>query len=299
MVRYYDTYIYIPNNIVSVCSSYLLSFVKWERFTHLGLGDFLENVTQWKQVKSKAEWIHINLSEVFYRFPSIDKRIFVRKYVMEKWPWPLITTGYFNVTLNGLIVRGTPDDTHIWADTLFKDNIEHLEYILYKGKDTKIISLSNLGLCDDDIVYISHMLENICVYRRKHNKKTNLEIIDLSHNNISNKYIALLLRTVKKYVSSLKKLILAFNNITNKSISIVMKYNIYNLQINLTGCKGITMKALKKHQRGEYNDGNWIRYLYCKNKIYFGIKTEPQSAIKTILKQEASKIAWYNKHWYS
>eukprot|EP01084_Bolivina_argentea_P142090 249641_1 len=105
-----------------------------------------------------------------------------------------------------------------------------------------------------------------------------LQSINLSVNNVTDKYLPLLLRTVKKYMPNLKSLDLSSNRITNRSLSTIMKYNIRTIQIDLSSCKGVTLKALNKHKRTHYEENGLTadRYHYCKDMVYFLNNKEEQ-----------------------
>ena len=121
---------------------------------------------------------------------------------------------------------------------------------------------------------IERQLQNMKNLRKqkqlKIDVKMKLNTLNLSGNNgITDKHIPLLLRTIKRYMPDLKSLELSSTKITNKSLPVIMKYNIKTLKIDLSNCKGVTLKGLKKYQRGDYEDETPTLYCYCENMVYF------------------------------
>eukprot|EP01083_Nonionella_stella_P008859 25643_1 len=108
------------------------------------------------------------------------------------------------------------------------------------------------------------------------NVKMKLEEVDLSMNNISDKYFDLLLRTIKRHAPQMKRLLLSSNNISNKSLANIMKYGIRGLVIDLSSCKGVTLRGLNKYPRTDYDEETPQRYVYCENMVYFVNEKEEQ-----------------------
>ena len=104
--------------------------------------------------------------------------------------------------------------------------------------------------------------------------KYKMQSMNLSYNNISDKHVALLLRVIKRCMPNMRKLDLSGTNVTNKSLQVIMKYNISRMQIELSACKGVTLKGLNKYARINYDNQEIEKYVYCKGMVYFANENE-------------------------
>eukprot|EP00483_Globobulimina_turgida_P008756 UN08774 len=160
--------------------------------------------------------------------------------------------------------------------------------MLYKRYNTiTILDLSEMQWTDNHILYFCNIIPNIIDSLKKtshsaikHSKQRpntsvndikvkdlqkrkkkkvgiwmKLKEINLSKNNITDKNLQLLLKTIKLYMPQLKLLNLSENLITNESFTIIKKWRLHQLTIEMTSCKNISMEELEKYQKTSRKNG--------------------------------------------
>merc|ERR1712228_411599 len=125
--------------------------------------------------------------------------------------------------------------------------------------------------------------------------------INLANNKISDKYMGLFLRMVRKCMPNMVELDLSNNAISNKSLPVIMRNGNLSLKIELSACSGVTLKALSKYQRRHYDDEIPHKYIYCKEMVVFINKDEETSQNAEIAKRakytrgKERKLQAYNR----
>ena len=158
-------------------------------------------------------------------------------------------------------------------DNIDANNVKHRQRRTKKRGDLPIFSKNRAAQKEIERQLLSRGKTSKARYIPK-SKMDNIEFklvtLILSDNNISDKHLPLLLRTIKRYMPNLKSLSLSNTNISNKSLDVIMKYGIRRLRIDLSKCKKVTLKGLNKYERNGY-DGydRYEKYVYCEDMVYF------------------------------
>ena len=213
--------------------------------------------------KPKVTHCTLELDDTFNALNFYQKRLILRK-ILKQNKWPI-------------------HDLRVWKDdntTAISEQFYFVEYVLLRRYHSICsLDLSQMDLTDNHLLFFCNLIADVMQYHTDKKKKKctvsmKMTKINLSNNQLSDKYIAVFLRTIQKFMPKMIELDLSQNAITNRSLAVIMKYGIFALKIDLSACSGVTLKALNKYQRMYYDEEEAEKYVYCKQMVRFVNKHE-------------------------
>eukprot|EP01084_Bolivina_argentea_P097784 175774_1 len=192
----------------------------------------------------KSGIMNIHFKPAFFDLYPYEQRVIARQMLLNKYK-----TDYS-------IINITTHQTENTTNYLFG-----IECILsmhtYSKHHIKCLNLNNLDLTDDTIWNLCVLIENVCNYNENKTGKLwslDIEEINLSNNNITDRYLYKLSQIINKHFPKLKILNLKRTKVSNKCIPLgLIKYTSIK-DIDIKKDKSDKYKQ-KKRKKKKYKSG--------------------------------------------